>query len=96
VDKRGKKWSDMTPQQRAGTVVLGAIQIVLLVVAIVDMARRPPELVRGKKRFWAPVLLINGIGPLAYLVFGRLDAPAEGAVRAERPDLSPVTSAVGG
>jgi hypothetical protein len=69
---RGKKrWADLTPAQKAGVVVLGTVQVALLAVAATDLARRPPEQVRGPKWVWAPALAVNFLGPVAYLTCGR-------------------------
>jgi hypothetical protein len=46
------------------------LELALLVVALVDLIRR--ERTRGPKWAWALVIvLINIIGPIAYLLFGR-------------------------
>lgn len=48
------------------------IQIVLILIALIDLVRRPADLVRGPKWLWIIVIiLINFIGPIIYLVFGR-------------------------
>ena len=46
------------------------LQLILLVVALLDLARR--ERTRGPKWVWVLVILfINIIGPILYLVVGR-------------------------
>ena len=46
------------------------LQLVLLVVALIDLARR--ERTRGPKWVWVLVIVfINVIGPILYLVLGR-------------------------
>jgi hypothetical protein len=55
-------------------VVAGAIDGVLKIAALIDLARRPPNEVRGSKRKWvAAVTLVNSLGavPLAYFAWGR-------------------------
>ena len=48
------------------------IQLALMVVALVDLARR--EKTRGPKWLWVLVILFGEIlGPVIYLIFGRLD-----------------------
>ncbi len=48
------------------------LQIALLVVALVDLIRR--ERTRGPKWAWAlAIVLVNIIGPIVYLLFGRED-----------------------
>ena len=53
--------------------VLGLIQIVLLVAALVDIMRRGDEEVTGGKRWvWILVaLFVNMIGPIVYFLVGR-------------------------
>ncbi len=50
------------------------IQVVLLLVALYDLARR--ERVRGGKKWvWALVIIFGEIlGPVAYFTFGRVEA----------------------
>jgi hypothetical protein len=48
------------------------IELALMVVALVDLIRR--ERTKGPKWVWAlVVVLINIIGPIVYLLFGRED-----------------------
>jgi uncharacterized membrane protein YhaH (DUF805 family) len=48
------------------------LELALLVVALVDLIRR--ERTRGPKWAWALVIVIvNIIGPIVYLLFGRED-----------------------
>ena len=77
--KSKKRWQDLTRGQRVAAVALGVLQVTLFVLAAVDLARRPASEVRGKKAWWTPVLGINTIGPLAYLVFGRTVPHADAA-----------------
>ena len=70
-----KKWKDLTPAQR-GLVVGGAVvQITLLALAQRDLSKRPADEVRGPKRLWRMVTLVNFIGPLSYFCCGRRKAP---------------------
>lgn len=46
------------------------IQLALMIVALVDLIRRPQ--VRGPKWLWLVIILfVNMIGPIIYLVVGR-------------------------
>ena len=46
------------------------LQLLLIVVALVDLARRPK--VNGPKWIWVVIIvLINFIGPIAYFLVGR-------------------------
>lgn len=66
-----RRWQDLTPRQRAGLLVAGAVQLALAVTAWADLARRRPAEVAGRKGVWAAVIGVNWIGPLAYLRWGR-------------------------
>jgi len=66
-----RSWSDLSPGQKRGIGVAGLIQFGLLLFALQDWFRRPDEEIRGPKRRWFPVLFVNFVGPLAYLVVGR-------------------------
>jgi hypothetical protein len=61
----------MAPWQRIGTVLLGAVEVVATTSAVVDLARRPREEVRGPKALWWPALVVQPFGPFAYLLAGR-------------------------
>lgn len=51
-------------------IPLFVIQIILLVVALVDLIKQPKT--RGPKWMWALIILfVNMIGPIVYLVVGR-------------------------
>ena len=72
-----RKWEDLDPRTRRLIVVAGAIDGVLRLAALVDLARRPSNEVRGSKSKWAvAVTLINSLGavPIAYFVWGRKPA----------------------
>ena len=68
---QSKQWQDLTDRQKRGIVVLGVLQLALLAAALIDIRRRPAEEINGSKRLWTMVVFINGIGPIAYFVFGR-------------------------
>ncbi len=73
---KAKRWEKLSPRQRGGIVVAGAVQLALLSAALVDLWRRPRAQVRGSKRCWAAASFINFVGPLAYFAFGRKRGPA--------------------
>jgi hypothetical protein len=82
---RPKQWRDLTDRQKRGIVLLGALQLALLAIALIDIRRRPADAINGSKRLWTAVLFINGIGPIAYFVFGRKrPAPAPSSGHTER------------
>jgi hypothetical protein len=69
-----RKWSDLSAGNRRLIIGAAVVEGILKVAALVDMARRPADQIRGSKWVWAPtVLLVNSFGgaPLAYFVFGR-------------------------
>ncbi len=53
-------------------IVAGAaIEVALTTAALVDLARRPAEQVRGPKALWALGCVVQPVGPIAYLTVGR-------------------------
>lgn len=83
-----RRWSDLGPAQQATVLALGSLQVSLALTAWIDLANRPPELVRGRKRTWAALIAINAVGPVLYFTRGALpphpDAGAEHLATAER------------
>jgi Phospholipase_D-nuclease N-terminal len=74
VVRAGGKWKDFDPRTRRFIVVAGAIEGALKIAALIDLARRPSNEVRGPKAGWAAaVSLINALGavPIAYFAWGR-------------------------
>jgi hypothetical protein len=45
--------------------------VVLLAAALIDIRRCDANAINGSKWLWTLVVLINFIGPLAYILFGR-------------------------
>ena len=66
-----KRWSDLTRTQQGLIIAAGAVELVFTVTALVDLARRPADQVRGPKPLWALSCFVQPVGPLAYLVLGR-------------------------
>jgi hypothetical protein len=68
-----RRWSDLSKRTRglliAGAVAEGALKAAVLV----DLRRRPAADVRGSKRLWASLMIVNtaGLAPLSYFAFGR-------------------------
>jgi hypothetical protein len=49
-----------------------ALQIILMIIALVDLIRRDSTRVRGPKWLWVIIVLfISTIGPIVYLAAGR-------------------------
>ncbi len=69
-----KQWNDLSPGVRRFILTGGAFEGVLKIAALIDLARRPAEEVRGSKARWAvAIVLINSVGavPIAYFAYGR-------------------------
>jgi hypothetical protein len=66
-----KRWSDLSDRQRAVLVVGSAVEVVLTTVALVDLARRPSDQVKGSKAWWTLACFVQPVGPIAYLAMGR-------------------------
>lgn len=66
-----KRWNDLTDRQRAAILVAVSVELSLTATALVDLVRRPGVQVRGPKALWALGCLVQPVGPVAYLVFGR-------------------------
>ena len=58
-------------------IPLGLADLALIVVALVSLVRRPTAGVRFHTKWtWvALIVLVNWIGPMAYLAVGRIDVP---------------------
>ena len=69
--KPKKKWSDLTATQQRAIIVAGAVEAVVTVVALRDIARRPASEVRGSKLVWVLSFVVQPFGPLAYFASGR-------------------------
>lgn len=69
-----KSWSDLSLAQQKAVIAAGAAEAVITAVALVDLARRPKERVRGPKVLWVLAFAVQPVGPLAYLKKGRLQA----------------------
>lgn len=69
-----KRWNELSPRVRRVIVAAGAVEGLLKIIALIDLARRPALEVRGRKWRWAAaIVLVNSAGavPLAYLARGR-------------------------
>ena len=66
-----RRWSELSTGQRRGIVLSGAVQVALLIAALVDIRRRPEDEIRGNKRLWMAVAFVNFVGPVSYFLFGR-------------------------
>jgi len=65
-----KTWSELSDAQKTAILVVGSIELALTATAYVDLARRPAAQVRGRKGLWALGILVQPVGPIAYLAWG--------------------------
>jgi hypothetical protein len=61
----------MSKQRKWLLAVLIPIEVVLAALAWRDLRRRPDDRVRGKKRLWRLLLLLNPGNSVLYWLFGR-------------------------
>ena len=66
-----EKWSDLTPGQQNAIKILAVTDLIAKIVMLVDIRRRPANLIRGPKRLWRAAAAVNTLGPLAYFTIGR-------------------------
>jgi hypothetical protein len=66
-----KRWSDLTPTQRALILALASVELAFTATALVDLARRPASQIRGPKPLWLLGCFVQPVGPLAYLMLRR-------------------------
>lgn len=66
-----QRWSDFAPAEQVAVVALGVAEVVTTTIAVVDLVRRPREQVRGPKALWFAANVVQPVGPVAYLLFGR-------------------------
>lgn len=72
--KLTQKWRALTPMQRRLLVAASVVDTAAKAAALVDLARRPADAIRGPKWLWASALpVVNSAGalPAAYFLFGR-------------------------
>lgn len=69
-----RRWQDLSTRTQV-LIVLGAgVEGAAKAAALVDLARRPQDQVRGRKALWAwAIVLVNAFGavPAAYFRYGR-------------------------
>lgn len=73
-----KRWQDLSRGQQALIIAAGVLEAAAKLAALVDLARRPANEVRGPKAAWATgIITVNGLGiaPAAYFVLGRRRQP---------------------
>ena len=59
-------------------IPLMILELALMVIALVDVIRREPQRVRWNKVVWIVIIVaVNIIGPIAYFIIGRQEAPLD-------------------
>jgi hypothetical protein len=66
-----KKWADLTTLQKRAIVVGGALEAMMTLAALRDLASRRAAEVRGPKAAWVLAFVVQPIGPIAYFAAGR-------------------------
>ncbi len=69
-----KKWNELSPRTPRLVVAGASVEGALKIAALVDLARRAADRVRGSKKAWATaIVLVNSMGavPVAYFLRGR-------------------------
>jgi phospholipase D-like protein len=67
-------WTDLSRRGRTLIIAAAVAEGILKTAALVDIARRPADQIRGSKWIWVPVVVVVnsfGCAPLAYFAFGR-------------------------
>jgi hypothetical protein len=67
---RSKRFADRSLPGKLWALALLVLSVTLVVAAERDIARRPPEQIRGSKLPWR-LASLNAIGAAGYLRFGR-------------------------
>lgn len=68
--RMNKRWSELSSCQQTALLTAACIELSLTATAWVDLLRRPSTQVRGPKSRWAMAILIQPVGPIAYLTVG--------------------------
>lgn len=71
---RRTRWQDLSPNRRRMIIAVGAADLGLRLVALVDVIKSPQSAIHGPKAMWIALLTaVNSAGvlPSAYLIWGR-------------------------
>ncbi len=67
-----KRWDELSPRSRQLIITLATVEGALKIAALTDLARRPPDEVRGSKTKWVvAIVLVNSAGVLPIYYFAR-------------------------
>ena len=73
-----RRWSELSPGKRRVMVVVGVVEGILKLAALVDLKRRPSTQIRGPKWAWVTSVAVvssAGVLPIVYFIFGRRRQP---------------------
>jgi hypothetical protein len=73
-----RRWSDLSERTRKLIIVTAVAESILKGAALIDIKRRPANLIRGPKWLWASVIAVvssAGVVPISYFLFGRRRPP---------------------
>lgn len=65
------EFNDLSTPARVALVTTAALDLAAKLAALVDIARRPADKIRGPKWAWALAQSVNWIGPGLYWLVGR-------------------------
>jgi hypothetical protein len=71
VVQQTKKWSDRSPLEKRAVIAVSTVSVAVTTWAAVDLILRDSVLVRGPKLLWFGALVVQPVGPVGYLFFGR-------------------------
>jgi hypothetical protein len=79
-----RPWNSLPRWQRAATLALAPVELALTAAASADLAHRPQHHIRGPKALWWLGILVQPVGPVAYLAWARrgVGRPAPAPARA--------------
>ncbi len=69
-----RRWRDLSTRTRMLLIAVAVADGTLRIAALIDIKRRPPSQIRGRKRLWAAVVALvssAGVVPISYFLFGR-------------------------
>lgn len=66
------EYNDLSTPARVILATTAFVEVAAKIAALVDLARRPADKVRGPKWAWALGQAVNGVGPAAYWTFARI------------------------
>lgn len=85
-----RHWGDLSVGQKIAVMMFLVVDLALLVTAMWDLWHRDPEEIRGDRRMWTGLVLIDVFGPLAYFTVGRKSLCQTTDIRVEVEEVAPL------